>query len=129
MLNLSFQSKNYFIANILAISLFISMPSISYAQSNPLTRDRSPMRPNTVSVIGVMNKVDSGSARLKIIQVVAQGSGIVNALSTGDEIIVKLNKDTKKLLGVKVEGYLKEELESDASQSQYTLVDTPVKLK
>lgn len=87
------------------------------------------MPPNTVSVIGVMSKVDSGSARLKIIQVVAQGSGIVNALSTGDEIIVKLNKDTKKLLGVKVEGYLKEELESDASQSQYTLVDTPVKLK
>ena len=87
------------------------------------------MRPNTVSVIGVLHKFDSGSAKLKIIQVVAQGAGIVNALSPGDEIIVKLNKDTKKLLDVKVEAYLKENLESDASKSQYSLVDASVKLK
>lgn len=130
MLNRSLQSRKYFVYYILVMSLVIFMPVRSLAQSRPVAQEkRMPMRPNTVSVIGVLSKVDSSSAKLKIIQVVAQGSGIVNTLSAGDEIIVKLTNDAKKLVGVKIEGYLKEELGSDASKSHYTLVDASVKLK
>jgi len=110
-------------------SFFISMPLILHAQSQPVMRDTLPMRPNTVMVIGVLKKIDSQHAKLKISQVVAQGAGIVNTLSAGDEIIVTLNEDTKKLLGVKIKAYLKEELGSDAAASRYIFIDVPLKLK
>ena len=128
-LKCNLKSKKQSIYYRILIPFFISMSAISHAQSHQDTQATLGMRPNTIKAIGVLEKINSQCAKLKIIQIVAQGSAIVNALSVGDEIVVKINKDHKKLLNFKVDVYLKEELGTDASQSKYVLIDASLNSK
>ena len=110
---------------ILGMLLCISLCTCSCAQSHQIMTDSLPISPGTIRVVGVLKRLGSSqSATLKIIQIVAQGQGIVNILSEGDEVIVKLSEENKNIINNKnkVEAYLKEGLGADASRSTYILV-------
>jgi hypothetical protein len=78
--------------------------------------------PGTVVVVASITAVSKKSVTLNIREVLGAGQGIINTLSEGQQASVQVADGIKLRTGEKVQAYLKEKLEADASRSSYELI-------
>jgi hypothetical protein len=105
---------------ISGMSLFLSCAHASQVPST--AADSVGLPPSTIQVVGYVKSSDGNSVTLSILTIKGEGQGIINTLSEGQEVRVATSGKMKSGKGKKIEAYLKEELNIDASQSSYSLL-------
>lgn len=90
---------------------------------SPDNTDSLQIQPNTVLVIAKVLEIEKHNATLEILQVKAQGQGIVNVVSQGDKLEVSIADVDLKTIKQTVEVFLKEELGTDASKTTYRILE------
>jgi hypothetical protein len=106
----------------LILPLFISLSCASAQKQIYSMPDTVQLPPNTIQVIGYVKKISSNSITLQIAESIAEGSGIVNAVSVGQIIIVITPVKVGRINGKKINALLKEKIGVEASQSSYSLL-------
>lgn len=85
--------------------------------------DSLQLQPGSVLVIAKVLDLDKVGATLEILEVKGSGQGIINVPSQGAKLTVKVDRNILKSAHQTIEAYLKEEMDIDASQSTYRLVE------
>lgn len=105
--------------------LLCAIPSTSVqGQSIPANTDWNDtidLPANTIQVIARVNEINNTEVSITVLTIKGQGQGIMNTLSEGEEITLSTLKKTKHLKGKKIEAFLHEKIEMDASRSYYSL--------
>jgi hypothetical protein len=107
---------------LLIFPLFIGLSCASAQKPTSSMPDTVQLPPNTIQVIAFVKKLDGNSITLQIVEIIAEGQGIVNAVSAGQIIEVIAPAKAGKIKGKKISALLKEKIGVDASQSSYSLL-------
>ncbi len=106
---------------ILIASLSLTTTLAQSTRALPMA-DTLELPPGTVRVIVLIKKIQQHQATVEVIEVIAEGHGIINILSRGQVLNIAIPEKGKMSKGKKMEAFLKEKVGVDASQSYYTLL-------
>lgn len=116
------------IRSLFLLIFFACLPlSSTFAQTTqaetPVT-DKLELPPGIIHVSLLIKDIQRHQVTLEIIEVIAEGHGIVNVLSKGQLLTISIPEKVDMSKGQKMEAFLKERAGVDASQSSYTLLRT-----
>jgi hypothetical protein len=115
-----FQMMKIYYLLIILTCLFNCAPA---QVAQPAASDTINMSPNTVRIRGQVISSEKNTAILKVLEVVAYGSGISNIVSEGQQLTIRIPEgDTQLSANGKVEADLKEKIGVDASTTSYSLL-------
>lgn len=103
--------------------VFLFLNACSHAQiPDAAMSDTINIPPNTIRIYAQVISTDKNTAVVKVIEVIAHGAGIVNILSAGQEVTIRVSKNLKITARETIEADLREKMGIDASGSTYSLL-------
>jgi hypothetical protein len=121
--NIRFQKTEVSSSFLLVMLMACLSFSSAFAQSpqkHATMADTLELAPGIIHVNILVKVIQGHQATFEIMEVLAEGQGIVNVLSKGQLITISIPEKVKLRKGKKMEAYLREMAGVDASQSSYS---------
>jgi hypothetical protein len=104
--------------------VFVFLTACSNAQvADAVASDTTNMSPNTIRIQAQVISTEKNTAMVKVTEVIAYGSGIINILSAGQEVSIRLQEGVEIAPNEKIQADLREKMGIDASLSTYSVLN------